>query len=367
MSTSTCPRCGSFLVDARCARCDGAAAPGEALEEATLAPGEVLAGKWRVEGLVGRGGMGTVYAARDLALDRRVAIKLLRESLTHDAEGVARFEIEARAAARMSHPNVVPVYEVGRYGSQPFMVMKFLKGENLDALLARDGPLSASRTLHLLRQVCDGLEHLHAQGFVHRDVKAANVSVSADGHATLLDFGLLRERAVAGPTRIGTAVGTPTHMAPEQAMGAEVDLRADLYAVGVLVFECLTGGRTPFEARSPSATMLAHAQEAPPDLRALQPDLPEALTGFMVRALAKSPDDRFQSARDLLAALEAVLAAPAPPPNPLDFEPAGGPPIPSPPPAAPPEAPAPLRRWPWLALAAGLFGAAAAWWLASAR
>jgi serine/threonine-protein kinase len=252
--------------------------------------------------------MGTVFAAHELALDRKVAIKVLNSELCRDTQFVARFEQEARSTARLEHPNVVPIHAVGPHGGRPFMVMKKLEGETLAWHLESEGKLSAARTLEIMRQLCAGLGHLHSHGCIHRDIKAGNIFISPDGVATILDLGVVRDLRSERNTQVGTLVGTPRYMSPEQISGTlAVDHRADLYALGVLLYECLTG-RAPFESEDNNTVISMHATAKPPDITSIDPELPPALDPVLQRALAKRPDDRFPSAAALLAALEAALS-----------------------------------------------------------
>ncbi|MGC4114718.1 MAG: serine/threonine-protein kinase [Myxococcales bacterium] len=336
-----CPTCGAELPTpgALCARCGPTAvsrgkrpglvpsdplgagttanplqpaggASADLLEEGDIKVGDVLDGKWRIERELGAGGMGTVFSAHDVALDRDVAIKVLKSELCRDEEFVARFEREARATAKLEHPNVVPVHAVGRHQGRPFMVMKQLEGETLAWHLEKDGQLTQARTLDVFRQVCAGLGHLHAHGCVHRDIKAGNIFISPSGQATLLDFGVLRDRSSPGITAVGSIVGTPRYMSPEQAKGAlQIDHKADIYALGVLLFECLTG-KAPFESDSAQNIIRMHAESAPPDLTTVKKDLPAGLVPVVRKALAKKPEDRFASTEAFFAALEAALVDP---------------------------------------------------------
>ncbi|WP_395847018.1 serine/threonine-protein kinase [Cystobacter fuscus] len=291
----------------------------------SLAPGDVLEGKWRLEALLGAGGMGQVYRARDLALERTVAIKLLHEPLCEDPESVARFEREARAMARLEHAHITPIHAVGREGGRPFIVMKLLEGMSLARYLRSvPGPMPVPEVLALARQLCAGLDFIHQRGCVHRDIKPGNIFVSPGGHATLLDFGILWEHRGEDFTRSGVRLGTPSYMAPEQARGEPVDGRADLFSLGLVLLEALTG--------LPPASTCRLLGEGPraavPALRAQAPWLPLAWAKVLVRATAMNPEQRQEGALALLAALEEAerasasaqveLAAPAstPPPAP---------------------------------------------------
>jgi serine/threonine-protein kinase len=279
-------------------------------EEKAVVPvrcGDVLAGRYRLEEKIGEGGMGSVYVAHDQELDRRVAVKVLAANLVTDDEVVERFEREARLTAKLDHPNIAPVYDVGRHEGRPFIVMKLLEGDTLADLLRTKGALSSDETLKLMRQVAAGLDYIHGKGFIHRDIKAGNIFVSPTGHATILDFGILRPRSAGqGLTRTGKVMGTPHYMAPEQALGMrDVDHRVDIYALGVVLFECLTG-TLPFDADSELRLIQMQAHAPPPDVLKRAPWIAKPVAEVMRRALAKRPDDRFNSGAELVKALEAA-------------------------------------------------------------
>ena len=265
----------------------------------------MLSGRYRLEQKIGEGGMGSVYLATDIELDRKVAVKLLAKNLVGDAEVVERFEREARLTAKLDHPNIVPIYDVGRTVDRPFIVMKKLDGDTLAGVLRQKGGLSADETLKLLKQLAAGLDYIHGLGFIHRDVKAGNIFLGPGGHATILDFGILRSlRGHESLTRTGVVMGTPHYMAPEQALGSkDVDHRVDLYALAVVIFECLTG-TLPFEADSELRLIQMQAHSPPPDLIDRAPWIARPIAEVMKKALAKLAADRFSSGAELYAALE---------------------------------------------------------------
>ena len=265
-----------------------------------MRPGSIFAERYEIIGLLGRGGMGKVYRARHLTLRKELAIKVLAVG-TADFE--ARFEREARAIARLDHPNCVRVVDYGRSGGYHFIAMELLAGETLGSAL-RAGPLSVVRALHVARGVLGALGHAHRNGILHRDVKPENI-VLANGRPVLIDFGLAALCDEASMTGAGMCLGSPSYIAPERLLGRRFDGRTDLYAVGVILYEMLAGVR-PFNGRSPEETMnLALRRPARP-LRALRRDLPRGLDLVVQRALAKEPERRFADAEDMLHALADV-------------------------------------------------------------
>jgi ABC-type branched-subunit amino acid transport system substrate-binding protein len=272
---------------------------------ATVSPGSTLAG-YRIEALVGRGGMGVVYRATDLNLERPVALKLIAPELAQDERFRNRFLKEPRLAAALDHPNVLPIYEAGEGDGQLYLAMRYVAGEDLKTLLAHEGTLTPERTIAILMQVAGALDAAHRRGLVHRDVKPANVLIDEDDHAYLTDFGITK-RAGAASTQTGEMVGTLDYLAPEQIRGEPVDGRTDSYALGCVLYECLAGA-PPFRRDTHAETLWAHLHDEPPALGGNA-----GLDPVLARALAKEPDERFGGCRELMdAASEALgLAAPA--------------------------------------------------------
>jgi predicted Ser/Thr protein kinase len=280
-----------------------------------LATGTEVGG-CRIEELVGRGGMGVVYRARQLELDRDVAIKLMAPDRTWDARARERFLREARAAAAVEHPNVLPVYRAGIVDSdQAFLVMRYIAGEDLRTLMRRSGPLSVDDAVEIVAALGDALDAIHSAGFVHRDVKPANVLIDGTGHVYLSDFGLAKHTMTSGDlTASDHWVGTLDFAAPEQIRGGKVDARADVYALGGLLHLMLTGA-VPFERESDEAKLWAHLAEPPPIPSALRPGLPGEFDHIVQRAMAKEPDARFPSAGDLGRAARAAVRGESPGPE----------------------------------------------------
>ncbi len=275
-----------------------------------LSTGTILAGRYEITEPIATGGMGEVWRARDRVLDRVVAAKVLRSEFTGDPSFVARFRNEARHTAALSHPNIASVYDYGESTDErghqlAFLVMELVEGKPLVTILHEEGRLPFGWTLHLLGQSADGLSAAHAAGVVHRDIKPGNLIVRPDGVVKLTDFGIARTRDATPLTRTGMVVGTAQYLSPEQAQGMEVTAASDVYSLGVVGYECLTGGR-PFDGTSQVAIALAHINQQPPPLPS---DIPLAVRQLIERALAKHPDDRFADGAAFAAAIRAVAAA----------------------------------------------------------
>ena len=283
-----------------------------------LTVGDTFAG-YRIDALAGRGGMGVVYRATDLALDRQVALKLIAPDAAQDPVFRTRFEHECRAAAAIDHPHAVEVFHAGEEDGVLYVTMRFVEGTDLGALLARESALDPVRAVELIAQVAGALDVAHSRGLVHRDVKPTNVLIAIRNeteHAFLTDFGLTKwAEGDAGLTKPGFAMGTADYMAPEQARGADVDGRADVYALGCVLYKSLTGV-VPFDRGSDLEKMWAHLNDDPPSLLDSRPELPKALDDAVHHAMAKDRDDRPASAgefaEEALAAVEpGAPAAPA--------------------------------------------------------
>ncbi|HHS98514.1 MAG TPA: serine/threonine-protein kinase [Chloroflexi bacterium] len=264
-------------------------------------------GPYRIVEKLGQGGMATVFKAYHPALDRYVAIKVLHPAFQEDPHFLARFQREARIVAKLDHPNIVPVYDFAEHRGHPYLVMRFIEGETLKARLRR-GPLSLEEVWRVMRAVGDALSYAHRQGVLHRDIKPSNIILTPDGHVYLTDFGLAR-MAQAGESTLSRdmMVGTPQYISPEQAKGeTNLDARTDIYSLGVVLYELLVG-RVPFQADTPYAVIHDHIFTPLPLPRKINPDLPEPLERVLLKALAKDPDDRFQSVEEMMQAFEEAL------------------------------------------------------------
>jgi serine/threonine-protein kinase len=333
---------------------------------------------YRLEGLIGHGGMSIVYRAQHLRLERTVALKLLMPELSQDESFRERFMRESRLAAALDHPNVIPIYEAGDADGVFYIAMRYVGGSTLKAVLDSEGPLSPDRTASIMSQVASALHAAHEEkGLVHRDVKPANILVvpghghEGGDHVYLSDFGIAKQRAAGGLTKTGMFVGTADYAAPEQIEGRELDRRADVYALGCVLYECLTDAPT-YEKDSEVALMYAHMLEPPPAVTHKRPDLSPDIDAVVAKAMAKNPDDRYATAPEFSAAMRKALTGTETrrtqqseqalvPETVVTATP------PAPPPSAPPTEPAPRRRRPrplfialGLALLAAIGGGAAA-------
>ena len=259
-------------------------------------------GPYRILEQIGEGGMGVVYRGYQESLNRYVAIKVLRGELARNQEFIARFGQEARAVARLSHPNILHVYDAGVVEGRQYMAMDYAEGGSVKDLLQR-GPIQAERAVSLAAQVADALDQAHQHGLVHRDVKPGNILLARDGRPLLTDFGIARALdASTRLTRTGASIGTPEYMSPEQGLAEPTDGRTDIYALGIVLYEMLTG-HVPFHTETPMATLYKQVHEPPPPLRRNDAELPSWLEKVVAKALSKRPADRFQTASEFAAAL----------------------------------------------------------------
>src|SRR3984957_16675712 len=268
----------------------------------------VYNGRYELRSQIARGGTAQVYLAHDLLLDRPVALKVLIPELSSDHSFVERFRREAQAAANLSHPNIVPVFDWGESERTYFIVMEYVDGEPLSSIIRTQAPLSGAQAASIAADIAKALAYAHRHGVVHRDVKPGNVLITADGQVKVTDFGIARAMGNLDDqvTQTGLVMGTATYFSPEQAQGLDVDGRSDIYSLGVVLYEMLVG-RPPFIGDTPVAIAYQHVQETPPRPRALNPEIPVALEAIVLQAMAKLPAERYQNDDDLRADLERLL------------------------------------------------------------
>ena len=268
--------------------------------------GTVLSGRYKLEAKLGSGGMSTVYLARDTTLDRQVAVKVMHREMSEQADQLERFRQEARAVAKLSHPNVVAVIDAGEDGGHPYIVFEYVEGETLKQRINRVGALDAQEALAYAIEIARGLTVAHARNMVHRDIKPQNVLIDSEGRAKLTDFGISRQLEQDGMTATGRVLGTTDYVSPEQAMGHAVDQRSDVYSLGVVLYEMLAG-QVPFSADSQVGVAMKHVNEELPDVQQRRPELSAAAAMVVERATAKDPDRRYQQVGEMIDDLATAL------------------------------------------------------------
>jgi tetratricopeptide (TPR) repeat protein/predicted Ser/Thr protein kinase len=269
----------------------------------TLEAGRTLGNRYEILQMLGRGGMGAVYKARDVELDRMVALKVIRPELASDPEILQRFKQEIILARDVTHRNIIRIYDLGQADGIKFLSMEFVEGKDLHAILKEKGPLPVEEAVEIMEQVCFALEEAHETGVVHRDLKPQNIMIGPDGRVVVMDFGIARSVQVTGMTQTGSVLGTPDYMSPEQVKGQQADARSDIFALGVIFFEILTGEK-PYKGDSPMATMYKRTQDRAKSVREVNPEVPGFIGDVIARCLEIQPQKRFQSARELVHDLE---------------------------------------------------------------
>ena len=268
--------------------------------------GTVLSGRYRLEAKLGSGGMSTVYLARDETLDRPVAVKVMHREMSEQEDQLARFRQEARAVAKLSHPNVVSVIDAGEDGGHPYIVFEYVEGETLKQRVSRVGALDPQEAIAYAIEVARGLAVAHSRQMVHRDIKPQNILIDDEGRAKLTDFGISRQLEQDGMTATGRVLGTTDYVAPEQAMGKAVDPRSDIYSLGVVLYEMLVG-QVPFKADSQVGVAMKHVNEELPDVQSRRPEVSAAVALVVERATAKDPARRYQAIGEMIDDLSTAL------------------------------------------------------------
>lgn len=266
---------------------------------------KVFGERYEIIERIGVGGMAIVYKAKDLLLNRIVTIKVLREQFASDDDFVRRFRREAQSAASLSHPNIVSIYDVGKDGDTEYIVMEYVEGQNLKELIRNYAPLSSEQSINLGRQIAEAIRHAHEHHIIHRDIKPHNILVTADGRLKVTDFGIARAVSAATMTHTGDIIGSVHYLSPEQAKGVQTNEQSDLYSLGIILYELLTG-KVPYDGETPIAIALKHLQETPVPPSKLNPRISQELENIVLRAIAKSPEQRYQNASELLEDLARV-------------------------------------------------------------
>ncbi|MDQ0416707.1 serine/threonine-protein kinase [Croceifilum oryzae] len=271
--------------------------------------GRLLAGRYQIHHILGTGGMATVYKAYDNVQDRTVAIKIMNQRLIYDHEYVRRFVWEAQATGRLSHPNIVNLYDAGQEGPLYYMVMEYVEGQALRQLIQSKKRLSAKEAMQIAIQICSGLQHAHNHGIIHRDIKPHNIMCTPGGRYKVADFGIARLlRNTNNLTKTGTIMGSIHYFSPEQARGHVIGYPSDLYSLGIVMYEMVTG-KVPFHAEEDIAIVLKHIQTPVPDPRKINPDIPAEFTQVLRKSMEKDPKKRFQTAEEMKKALQSALHA----------------------------------------------------------
>lgn len=268
---------------------------------------KILSNRYEIIEKIGSGGMAIVYKAKDLLLNRIVTIKVLREQFTADEEFVRRFRREAQSAASLSHTNIVSIYDVGKDGDTEYIVMEYIEGQNLKDIIRNYAPLSTEQTIDLGMQIAEAIRHAHEHHIIHRDIKPHNILVTEDGRIKVTDFGIARAVSAATMTHTGDIVGSVHYLSPEQAKGVQTNEQSDVYSLGIILYELLTG-KVPYDGETPISIALKHLQEQAVPPSKLNPRVSPALENLVMRTIAKHPEQRYATAKDLLQDLHKVQA-----------------------------------------------------------
>ncbi|MHB8095024.1 MAG: protein kinase domain-containing protein [Candidatus Aminicenantales bacterium] len=309
----TCPHCKTEnLGDSRF--CSNCASPLKESEPSSrtiksssfeIGRGDLFAGRYEIIESLGQGGMGKVYRAQDRKIGEVVALKLIRPEISVNDKAIDRFKNELKIARKITHRNICRMHDIGEEGFLHYITMEYVAGEDLKRFIRRAGTLSTGKAIHIAQQVCEGLAEAHRLGVIHRDLKPQNIMIDENGNAKIMDFGIARFVDTERMTGSGVMIGTPEYMSPEQAELLDVDRRADIYSLGVVLYE-MVSGRVPFDGETPLSIAMKHKTEKPRNVRELNAQVPPALEGVIAKCLSKSPADRYQSAEELMAALGAI-------------------------------------------------------------
>ncbi|MCJ7581900.1 MAG: serine/threonine protein kinase [Candidatus Aminicenantes bacterium] len=313
--TIECPKCQTDNPDSQkfCGEC-ATPLPGiqdaihtKTLETPTeeLTRGSVFAGRYEIIEELGKGGMGRVYRVEDTKLKQEVALKLIKPEIASDKKTIERFRNELKLARNIRHKNVCGMFDLGETEGAPFITMEFVPGQDLKGLIRQSGQLAVGTTINIAKQICDGLTEAHKSGVVHRDLKPSNIMIDKQGDVRIMDFGIARSLEAKGITSAGVMIGTPEYMSPEQVEGKEVDQRSDIYSLGIILYEMVTG-RVPFKGDTPFTIGMKHKGEIPQNPKELNPQISDDLSSVIMRCLEKEKDRRYQSAGEARSELESI-------------------------------------------------------------
>jgi serine/threonine protein kinase/Flp pilus assembly protein TadD len=295
-TSSYCSDCGTRLQD----QTKTLRLPPEELPR-----GSFFAGRYQIIEELGTGGMGTVYRALDTKIDEEIAVKLIKPEIAADSKTIERFRNEMKLTRQIPHRNVCRMHDLGEAEGTCYITMEYVSGEDLKSFIRRSEQLTVSKTISIAKQICEGLDEAHRLGVVHRDLKSSNIMIDKDGNVRIMDFGIARSLKKKDETGAGVMVGTPEYMSPEQVESADVDHRADIYSLGIIIFEMLTG-KVPFQGQTPVSIALMHRKAQPPNPRGINPEIPEELNSFILKCLEKNKEKRYQSARETFDTLKRV-------------------------------------------------------------
>jgi len=268
--------------------------------------GQTLGGRYEILERVGGGGMALVYKGQDLLLNRKVAVKILRQQYVHDEEFIRRFRREAQSAASLSHPNVVSIYDVGQEDEIHYIVMEYIEGTTLNELIKERSPMQVEEAINIASQICDALDHAHHNGIIHRDIKPHNILIGRNGRVKVTDFGIARAATSSSITQTGSVIGSVHYFSPEHAKGSQAGEMSDLYSLGIVLYQMLTA-KLPFSGESPISVALKHLQENVEAPRSVNPLIPQSVENLILKSMRKRPEERYQKASDMMKDLETCL------------------------------------------------------------